>query len=91
MRGRSLGRFRKRRSSDRSGQASAPNEQATKKSKVGLVGIVVTALVGFFFGIGSNQVTDYVKLAKQYPYRVASYENPEPLSFIWSFRIPKQR
>lgn len=34
-----------------------------KGRKIGLVGIVITALVGFIFGIGSNQVTDYVKRA----------------------------
>jgi hypothetical protein len=30
---------------------------------VGLVGILITALVGFFFGLGSNQVSDYGKRA----------------------------
>jgi hypothetical protein len=31
--------------------------------KIGLLGVVITAMVGFFFGIGSDQVTDYIKRA----------------------------
>jgi hypothetical protein len=34
-----------------------------RTAKVGLLGIVITAMVGFFFGIGSAQVTDYIKRA----------------------------
>lgn len=58
-----LPRLRKRRTTDNAEQAVASTEQPAKKSKIGLLGIVVTAAVGFFFGIGSNQVTDYVKRA----------------------------
>lgn len=61
--GRFLGRLRKRRITDSAAQAGASTEQAAKKSKIGMIGILITALVGFFFGIGSNQVTDYVKRA----------------------------
>jgi hypothetical protein len=31
--------------------------------KIGLVGIVITALVSFFFGVASNQVSDHLKQA----------------------------
>jgi hypothetical protein len=62
-RGRILGRLRRRRGADSVEQAAASTQQAPKKSKIGLVGILITALVGFFFGIGSNQVTDYIKRA----------------------------
>jgi hypothetical protein len=31
------------------------------KPKIGLLAIVITALVGFFFGVASNQVSDFVK------------------------------
>lgn len=58
-----LPRLRKRRTTDSAEPADATTERAAKGRKVGLVGIVITALVGFFFGIGSNQVTDYVKRA----------------------------
>jgi hypothetical protein len=34
-----------------------------RTAKIGLLGIVITAMVGFFFGIGSAQVTDYIKRA----------------------------
>jgi hypothetical protein len=56
-----LPRLRKRRTTDNAEQASP--QAAAKKSKISLLGIAITALAGFFFGIGSNQVTDYVKRA----------------------------
>ena len=62
-RGRFLGRFRRRRATDNAEQAGASTEQPAKKSKIGLLGIVITAIVGFIFGIGSNQVSDFVKRA----------------------------
>ena len=42
---------------------SDPGQANSKKSKIGLLGIVITAIVAFIFGIGSNQVTDFVKRA----------------------------
>jgi len=58
-----LPRLRTRRTINNAEQAAASTEQAAKGRKIGLLGIVITALVGFFFGMGSNQVTDYVKRA----------------------------
>src|SRR4051794_9865966 len=58
-RSRFLGRLRDRRSTDRTEQADTSTERAPKKPKIGLLGIVITALVGFFFGTASNQMTDY--------------------------------
>jgi hypothetical protein len=62
-RGRFLGRIQKRRATDSAEQANVSTEQAATKPKIGLVGVVITALIGFFFGIASNQVTDFVKRA----------------------------
>lgn len=64
-------RLRKRRTTDNAEQASP--QEATKKSQINLVGILITALVGFFFGIGSNQVTDYVKRADDCADALAQY------------------
>jgi hypothetical protein len=62
-RGHFISRLQKRRSTASAEQADTRIERSSKKPKIGLLGIVVTALVGFFFGIGSNQVTDYIKRA----------------------------
>jgi hypothetical protein len=56
-----LPRLRKRRAADNAEQVSS--QQPAKKSKIGLLGIAITALVGFFFGIASTQVTDFIKRA----------------------------
>lgn len=62
-RGRFLGRIQKRRATGSAEQANVSTEQAADKPKIGLVGVVITALIGFFFGVASNQVTDFVKRA----------------------------
>lgn len=55
-------RLRKRGTTDNAEQASS--RDSGKKARIGLLGIIITALIGFFFGIGSNQVTDYIQLAR---------------------------
>jgi hypothetical protein len=79
-RGRFLGRFRKERITDSAAEAGASTGQAAKKPTIGLVGILITALVGFFFGVASNEVSDFVKRADecndaltQYADNVASF------------------
>jgi hypothetical protein len=45
-------------------EADTNSRSDSEKSKIGgVVGIVITAIVGFIFGIGANQVTDFVKRA----------------------------
>jgi hypothetical protein len=48
-------------------QAGASTEKPAKKSKIGIFGMAITAIItgiaGFIFGIGSNQVTDFTKRA----------------------------
>lgn len=78
-----LPRLRKRRATDKAEQASS--QDSGKKAHIGLLGIIITALIGFFFGIGSNQLTDYVKRAVDCDdalgqYVVAVSSNFEPLS-----------
>jgi hypothetical protein len=87
-----LGFLRKQRVTDSAEKAGAGTEQAGKKSKIGLVGIVITALVGFFFGVASNQVSDFVKRADDCYDALTQYSYGVVTAFFNSYnevRIPK--